>query len=76
MEKDIILECKKLAQWFGDNKVLFDINIEIERGQIVAVVGPSGCGKSTLLHLVAFSLQRSVGYSLHACISGSPLLGC
>ena len=29
MDKDIILECKKLAQWFGDNKVLFDINIEI-----------------------------------------------
>ena len=60
MEKDIILECKKLAQWFGDNKVLFDINIEIERGQIVAVVGPSGCGKSTLLrHLLGLHTPTS-----------------
>jgi len=52
MDKDIILECSELAQWFGDNKVLFDINLQIERGQIVAVVGPSGCGKSTLLRAI------------------------
>lgn len=32
--------------------VLKDINIEIEKGQIVAIVGPSGCGKSTLLNII------------------------
>jgi NitT/TauT family transport system ATP-binding protein len=52
MSRDIILECSALAQWFGDNKVLFDINLQIQRGQIVAVVGPSGCGKSTLLRAI------------------------
>jgi NitT/TauT family transport system ATP-binding protein len=35
--------------WFGENKVLFDVNLEVVRGQIVGLVGPSGCGKSTLL---------------------------
>jgi NitT/TauT family transport system ATP-binding protein len=52
MRNDIILQCEALAQWFGDNKVLFDINLQIERGQVVGVVGPSGCGKSTLLRAI------------------------
>jgi len=46
------LEIKNVYQWFGDNKVLHDINLYITSGQIVALVGPSGCGKSTLLRAV------------------------
>lgn len=37
---------------YGDNPVLKQINIEIERGQTVALVGPSGAGKSTLTDLL------------------------
>jgi NitT/TauT family transport system ATP-binding protein len=36
-----------------DNLVLRDIDIEIQPGEIVAVVGRSGCGKSTLLHILS-----------------------
>lgn len=46
------LEVKNVSHWFGENKVLNDINLEIAAGQIVAVVGPSGCGKSTLLRAI------------------------
>lgn len=46
---DINLACVGIHHWFGANKVLFDVNLEIVRGQIVGLVGPSGCGKSTLL---------------------------
>ena len=46
------LEVENVYHWFGDNKVLNNINIRIEAGQIVAVVGPSGCGKSTLLRAI------------------------
>jgi len=46
------LEIKEVSHWFGTNKVLNKINLQIAHGQIVAVVGPSGCGKSTLLRAI------------------------
>ena len=47
-----ILEVRRLSHWFGSNRVLFDVNLDVRRGQIVAMVGPSGCGKSTLLRAI------------------------
>ncbi|MGA0900010.1 MAG: phosphate ABC transporter ATP-binding protein PstB [Luteolibacter sp.] len=35
--------------WYGQNQVLFDIDMEIPECQVTALIGPSGCGKSTLL---------------------------
>ena len=49
---DIVLECKGISHSFGPKQVLFDVNLEIARGQIVSLVGPSGCGKSTLLRAI------------------------
>ncbi len=35
--------------WYGDTQVLFDLNMDIPRREVTALIGPSGCGKSTLL---------------------------
>ncbi len=49
---DIILHIDQVGHWFGDNKVLHQVELKVGRGQICAVVGPSGCGKSTLLRAI------------------------
>lgn len=45
----IVLSAHKLFVWYGTSLALREINIEIPRHQITALIGPSGCGKSTLL---------------------------
>ncbi|MDG2382626.1 MAG: ABC transporter ATP-binding protein [Pirellulaceae bacterium] len=48
----LVLECQDVCHWFGTNRVLNHVNLQIAGGQIVALVGPSGCGKSTLLRAI------------------------
>ena len=61
MEKDILIRTKNLSKYYavGDEtiKALDGVNLEIERGQIVAILGTSGSGKSTLLNMLA-GLER------------------
>ncbi len=49
---DVVLVCRTLCNWFGAKKVLYNINLRIQRGTVAALVGPSGCGKSTLLRAI------------------------
>ena len=48
----MILELKQLNKSF-QKKVLKDINLELEKGQIISILGKSGSGKSTLLNIIA-----------------------
>ncbi|NMA03000.1 MAG: amino acid ABC transporter ATP-binding protein [Clostridia bacterium] len=44
-----LLEIKNLKKNFDDLEVIEDISLDVEEGQVVAIIGPSGSGKSTLL---------------------------
>lgn len=46
------LEIVDVQHYFGSYRVLYNINLQIAAGQIVAIVGPSGCGKTTLLRAI------------------------
>ena len=62
---DILIQTEKLCKTFRNGKletpVLFNINLNIRRGEFVAVMGPSGCGKSTLMHILGLMLSATSG---------------
>ena len=47
-----VIRIQNLEKTFGDNTVLRDINLEVQRGEVVVVLGPSGSGKSTMLRCI------------------------
>ncbi len=47
-----IIEAKHLNKSFGKLKVLKDVSLTINNGEVIAIVGPSGAGKTTLLQLL------------------------
>ena len=55
LEPNIVVEVNQLNHYFGKGnlkkQVLFDINLQIGKGEIVLMTGPSGSGKTTLLTL-------------------------
>ena len=60
------ISVRHLDFFYGSNKALIDINLEIPENQVTAFIGPSGCGKSTLLRVFnrMYSLypgQRATG---------------
>ena len=59
---NLILEIKNLSHSYDEtNKIIQNINLEIEKLDRVAILGPSGCGKSTLLRLIAGLEKPNLG---------------
>ena len=49
---DIKISVKNLDAYYGKNKVLKNVSIDIPRNKVLAIIGPSGCGKSTFLRSI------------------------
>ena len=46
---ELIISATKVNKYFGDKHVLKDVNFEVHKREVVALIGPSGSGKSTLI---------------------------
>ena len=60
MSKEILLELKNIHAGYGEIKVLHDVSLSIDEGEIVALMGPNGAGKSTVLKAI-FGLIAHTG---------------
>src|SRR5664279_4619701 len=61
MNNGEILTVRNLNVSYGESKVLFDIDLGVKPGQVVACVGRNGAGKSTLLKSIAGFLKPTSG---------------
>ncbi|APX71150.1 ABC transporter ATP-binding protein [Companilactobacillus allii] len=55
------LEVKHISKNFEYKKILNNLNLYVDTGEIVSIVGPSGVGKSTLFNIIAGLLEPSLG---------------
>jgi len=60
-DEQYILKIEDLSKQFSDKAIFSAMNINISKGEIVALLGPSGCGKSTLLRMICGLESVEVG---------------
>ncbi len=72
MGKDILLEINKLSAGYGKSQILFDIDLTIQKNEMVALIGPNGAGKSTIIKSI-FNLTNI--YSGEIKFKGENIVG-
>ena len=50
----IKIKVENLDLFYGENQALKNINLDIEKNKVTALIGPSGCGKSTFLRTLKY----------------------
>ena len=58
---EILLDVRQLAAWYGAAQILFDIDLQVRRGEVVALMGRNGAGKSTTLKAIMGLLAHRRG---------------
>ncbi|HZF79924.1 MAG TPA: ABC transporter ATP-binding protein [Rubrivivax sp.] len=60
-KSETLLQAKGLNAWYGAAQILFDLDLHVDRGEVVALMGRNGAGKSTTLKALMGLLDRKTG---------------
>lgn len=63
----LVLSAKNVNIYYGENRAIKDVNLDVDRGTVNALIGPSGCGKTTFLR----SINRMHDLTPGARVTGS-----
>ena len=58
---ETLLSAKSLCAWYGAAQILYDVDLEVRRGEVVALMGRNGAGKSTTLKALIGMLTKRKG---------------
>lgn len=58
---ETLLEAHDLCAWYGAAQILYDVNLKVQRGEVVALMGRNGAGKSTTLKALIGMLSKRRG---------------
>ena len=61
MSGDAMLKVEALSAWYGAARILYDLNFEVGRGEVVALMGRNGAGKSTTLKAIMGLIAQRQG---------------
>ena len=56
-----LLELKNISKSFGERKILDNVSLKINRGEILGLLGPNGAGKSTIFNLITGLIKPDYG---------------
>lgn len=65
---DVHVRVRDLSVWYGAQRVLKNVSLDIPRHRITAIIGPSGCGKSTLLKSINRLLDITPGVRIQGSV--------
>ena len=57
-----LLEINELKSWYGSSQALFDVYLEINQGEVVALLGRNGMGKSTTIRSICGLISFCTGW--------------
>ncbi|VWX59266.1 leucine/isoleucine/valine transporter subunit; ATP-binding component of ABC superfamily [Burkholderiales bacterium 8X] len=58
---ELLLEARSLNAWYGAAQILYDVDLDVRRGEVVALMGRNGAGKSTTLKALIGMLPKRRG---------------
>ncbi len=74
-QSENLLDVRSLSSWYGAAQILFDVDLQVKRGEVVALMGRNGAGKSTtLLSLMGMleSRRGQITFMGHDVLSRKP----